>query len=122
MSLITTILATIVALEHLYIFYLESIATQSDSTSRVFNMTKEELSRPSVTSLFKNQGIYNAFLALFLLYGLYISHNLEIVTIFVLFVIGVAAYGAAKANKKIIGKSLRFVNHLHYPVVYQWGV
>ena len=81
MSLVTTILATIVALEHLYIFYLESIATQSDSTSRVFNMTKEELSRPSVTSLFKNQGIYNAFLALFLLYGLYISHNLEMVTI-----------------------------------------
>ena len=34
--------------------------------------------------------------------GLYISHNLEIVTIFVLFVIGVAAYGAATANKKII--------------------
>lgn len=102
MSLITTILATIVALEHLYIFYLESITAQSDSTSRVFNMTKEELSRPSVTSLFKNQGIYNAFLALFLLYGLYISHNLEIVTIFVLFVIGVAVYGAVTANKKII--------------------
>ena len=40
-------------------------------------MTKEELSRPSVTSLFKNQGI-------------------------VLFVIGVAAYGAVTANKKII--------------------
>lgn len=102
MSLITIILATIVALEHLYIFYLESIATQSDSTSRAFNMTKEELSRPSVTSLFKNQGIYNAFLAFFLLCGLYISHNLEIVTIFVLFVIGVATYSAVTANKKII--------------------
>lgn len=102
MSLITTILATIVALEHLYIFYLESIAPQSDSASRVFNMTKEEISRPSVTSLFKNQGIYNAFLALFLLYSLYMSHNLEMVTVFVLFVIGVAEYGAATANKKII--------------------
>ena len=102
MSLITTILATIVALEHLYIFYLESIATQSDSTSRVFNMTKEEISRPSVTSLFKNQGLYNAFLALFLLFSLYISHNLEMVTVFVLFVIWVAEYGAATANKKII--------------------
>lgn len=48
MSLITTILATIVALEHFYIFYLESIATQSDATSRVFNMDKEELTRTSV--------------------------------------------------------------------------
>lgn len=33
MSIITTILATLVALEHFYIFYLESIATQSDATS-----------------------------------------------------------------------------------------
>lgn len=102
MSLLTTILATIVALEHLYIFYLESIATTSDSTSRVFNMSKEELARPSVTSLFKNQGIYNALVAVFLLYGIFISQNLEIVTIFVLFVIGAASYGAVTANKKII--------------------
>ena len=34
MSTITTILATLVALEHFYIFYLESMATQSDATSR----------------------------------------------------------------------------------------
>ncbi len=37
---LNTILATIVALEHFYIFYLESIVTQSDATSRVFNMNK----------------------------------------------------------------------------------
>ena len=65
-------------------------------------MTKEELSRPSVTSLFKNQGIYNAFLALFLLYGLYISHNSDIVTFFVLFVMGFAAYGAVPSNNHIM--------------------
>ena len=68
MSIMTIILATIVALEHFYIFYLESIATQSEATSRVFNMEKEELARPSVSSLFKNQGIYNALLGVFLLY------------------------------------------------------
>ena len=45
MSIITTILATIVALEHFYIFYLESMVTQSDATGRVFNMDKEELAR-----------------------------------------------------------------------------
>lgn len=42
MSLITVILATLVALEHFYIMYLETFATHSDSTGRVFNMTKEE--------------------------------------------------------------------------------
>ena len=71
MSLLTIILASLAALEHLYIFYLESIRTTSDTTSRVFNMNKEELVRPSVTSLFKNQGIYNALIGVFLLYGLF---------------------------------------------------
>ena len=102
MSLLTIILASLAALEHLYIFYLESIRTTSDTTSRVFNMDKEELVRPSVTSLFKNQGIYNALIGVFLLYGLFVSKNIEIVTIFVLFIIGAAAYGAMTANKKII--------------------
>ena len=100
MSIITTVLATIVALEHFYLFYVESIATKSDATSRVFNMD----TRPSVTSLFKNQGIYNALIGVFLIYGIYFSHSLEIVTIFVLFVIGVATYGALTADKKIILK------------------
>ncbi|VMV35811.1 integral membrane protein [Streptococcus pneumoniae] len=98
------ILTTIVALEHFYIFYLESIATQSDATSRVFNMEKEELAHPSVSLLFKNQGIYKDLLGVFLLYGIYFSQNLEIVTIFVLFVIGAATYGSLTADKKIILK------------------
>ena len=101
MSIITIILATIVALEHFYIFYLESIATQSEATSRVFNMEKEELARPSGSSLFKNQGIYNALLGDFLLYGIYFSQNLEIVTIFVLFVIGAATYALSQQIKKL---------------------
>ena len=40
MSIITIILATIVALEHLYIFYLERGVTTSYTTSRVFNMDR----------------------------------------------------------------------------------
>ena len=104
MSIITPVLATIVALEHFYIFYLESMATHSDTTSRVFDIDKEELVRPSVTSLFKNQVIYNALIGVLLIYGIYFSHSLEIVTIFVLFVIGAATYGALTADKKIILK------------------
>ncbi|HFI0448916.1 TPA: DUF1304 domain-containing protein [Streptococcus suis] len=103
MSIFTTILASIVALEHLYIMYLETFATHSDSTSRVFNMTKDELQRKSVTTLFKNQGIYNGLLAIFLLYGIF-TGNLEITTIFVLFVIAAAVYGAISSNPKILLK------------------
>ena len=47
MSIFTTILASIVAIEHLYIMYLETFATHSNSTSRVFNMAKDELQRKS---------------------------------------------------------------------------
>ncbi|HEL1586353.1 TPA: DUF1304 domain-containing protein [Streptococcus suis] len=103
MSIFTTILATIVALEHLFIFYLETIATQSEKTGKTFNMSQEELSRKSVSTLLKNQGIYNALLALFLLYGI-ITGNLEITTIFVLFVIGAAGYGAATSSPSILLK------------------
>ena len=102
MSIITTILATAVALEHLYIFYLETIATQSATTSRVFKMTQEELARPSVDKLFKNQGVYNGLLALFLLYGLYLSANVELVVVFLVFLVAAASYGALTANRKII--------------------
>ncbi|HHT7734921.1 TPA: DUF1304 domain-containing protein [Streptococcus suis] len=101
MSILTTILASIVAIEHLYIMYLETFATHSGSTSRVFNMEKEELQRKSVTALFKNQGIYNGLLAVFLFYGIF-TGNLEITSIFVLYVIAAAAYGAITASPKII--------------------
>ncbi len=81
--------------------YLETFATQSDSTSRVFNMTKDELQRESVSKLFKNQGIYNGLIAVFMLYGVFTA-NATVVTIFLLNVVLAATYGALTANKKII--------------------
>ncbi|HFH9840074.1 TPA: DUF1304 domain-containing protein [Streptococcus suis] len=103
MSIFTTILASIVALEHLYIMYLETFATQSEKTSQTFGMDQEELSRKSVSALFKNQGVYNGLVAIFLFYGI-ITGNLEITTIFVLFVIAAAVYGAISSNPKILLK------------------
>ncbi|MDU6315052.1 MAG: DUF1304 family protein, partial [Enterococcus faecalis] len=56
MTLISTILVTLVAVEFFYIMYLETIVPTSETTSRVFKMDKQELQRKSVTTLFKNQG------------------------------------------------------------------
>ena len=67
MSVITTVLAVLVAAEFLFIFYLETLATTSARTAQTFNMTVDELSRPSVSTLFKNQGVYNGVLAILLL-------------------------------------------------------
>ncbi|MCO4635306.1 putative membrane protein [Streptococcus infantarius subsp. infantarius] len=103
MSLITIILSLLVALEHFYIMYLEAVATQSPATARVFGLPQEELERESVSNLFKNQGVYNGLIAVFLLYGIF-TENISIVVIFLLNVILAAIYGSLTADKKIILK------------------
>lgn len=103
MSVITTILTTLVALEFFYIFYLETLQPHSATTSRVFNMPKEELTRPSVTSLFKNQGVYNGLIGVGLLYSTYLSSApRELTAVLLIYIIGVALYGAVTVDKKII--------------------
>lgn len=103
MSIITVILSILVALEHFYIMYLETFATQSPATARVFGLSKDELQRQSVSNLFKNQGVYNGLIAVFLIYGIF-TVNATLVTIFLINVILVALYGSLTADRKIILK------------------
>ena len=65
MSIFTIISAILVALEFFYIMYLETFATASKITARVFNMTQEELEREAVNNLFKKKGVYNGFTSCF---------------------------------------------------------
>lgn len=103
MSLLSMILSTLVALEFFYIMYLESIATTSEATGKVFNMTQEELKRESVTALFKNQGIYNGLIGIGLLYANFFSSaSMEINRLILIYIILVALYGSFTSNKKII--------------------
>lgn len=103
MSTLTLVLGTLVAIEFFYIFYLETIATASSSTSRVFRLSKDELTRNSVSVLFKNQGVYNGLIGIGLLYGLYLSPNpVEVVTMILTYIILVALYGSITSDKKII--------------------
>ena len=48
MSMLTTVLAILVALEHLYIMFLETIATNSKSTSRVFGISIDQLKSKTI--------------------------------------------------------------------------
>ena len=103
MNIISTILTVLVAVLFFYIMYLETFVTDSDSTSRVFNISKEELKRPNLNILFKNQGIYNGLLGVALLYGTFISKNpKEIVGLLLVYIILVAIYGGLTSDKKII--------------------
>lgn len=103
MSLISTILSSLVALEFFYIMYLETFATTSNTTARVFNMSQEELQKDSVTVLFQNQGIYNGLIGIGLLYANFLANaSLEITRLLLIYIILVALYGSLTSNKKII--------------------
>ena len=105
MNIISTILTVLIAVLFFYIMYLETFATDSDSTSRVFNISKEELKRPNLNTLFKNQGVYNGLLGVALLYGSFISKNpKEILGMLLVYIILVAIYGGLTSDKKIILK------------------
>ena len=95
----------LVAVLFFYIMYLETFATDLDSTSRVFNISKEELKRPNLNILFKNQGVYNGLIGVGLLYGTFFSKNpKEIVGMLLVYIILVAIYGGLTSDKKIILK------------------
>ena len=102
MSIVTSVLATLVTAEHLFIFYLETIATASDRTEKVFGMTTAELNRPSVNTLFKNQGVYNGLLAVLILVAVFCFASKAAVVALMLYVVAVAAYGSVTSNPKII--------------------
>lgn len=100
MSLLTTILSVLVALEFFYIMYLETFATTSASTSRVFGMSQEALADKNLNTLFKNQGIYNGLIGVGILYGL--IWNPSIILPIMIYIVLVAAYGALSSNPKIL--------------------
>ena len=97
MSIMITILTALVAIEFVYIFYLETLQTTSDATSRVFNMSVETLKNTNITTLFKNQGVYNLMIAVGLIFGLIIGSR-EVVGFLLFNIIVVAVYGGLTSH------------------------
>ena len=105
MSIISKVLLTLVSLLFFYIMYLETFQTTSKKTSQVFNISQNDLSQPALNTLFKNQGIYNGLIGLVLLYSTFISKNgIELSYVMLLYILGVATYGAMTSNKSILIK------------------
>jgi membrane protein len=103
MSIMITILTAFVALEFVYIFYLETLQTTSEATSRVFNMSVETLKYTNITTLFKNQGVYNLMIAVGLVFGLIVGSR-EVVGFLLFNIIVVAVYGGLTSQISIIWK------------------
>ena len=103
MEIISKILIGIVALEHLYILYMEMFAWETLGKKTFKGALKDELFQPTKT-LAANQGLYNGFLSAGLIWSLFISNQewSENVALFFLGCVVVAGiYGALTASKKI---------------------
>ncbi len=102
MNIITKILSVLVALEFLYIFYLETMATTSEKTSKVFGMTTDELEQKNVKVLFRNQGVYNGLLSVLILLAVFAFASKAAVICLMAYIVAVALYGSFTSNPKII--------------------
>lgn len=100
--LLAKITIIIVALLHIYFLWLEMFAWTTKA-KKVFRKFPEELFEPTKT-LAANQGLYNGFLAVGLLWSLIIHDALWQINV-ALFFLGCVAvagiYGALTASKKI---------------------
>lgn len=103
MNLFTVILILLVAAEHLYIMFLETFATTSRHISKTFNIDVDELSNHHISTLLKNQGVYNGLLAVVLAFAA-INQNLLWSRLLLGYVILVALYGAWSSDPKILFK------------------
>ena len=102
-NILTIIFSGLAALEHFYILFLETIITTSSKISKVFNIPEENLKDKHVSTLLKNQGVYNGLLAGLLIYAVY-SQNLLWSRLLLGYVILVALFGAWSSNPKILIK------------------
>ena len=103
MSTLTTIIGILVALEHLYIMFLETIATSSESTSRVFGISIDQLKRKTIATLLKNQVVYNGLIAVLLLVAVW-QQDLLWTRLVLGYVILAALYGSLTSKPSIILK------------------
>ena len=103
MEIISKILIALVAIEHLYILYMEMFAWETLGRKSFKGALKDELFTPT-KGLAANQGLYNGFLAAGLIWSLLISDDVWSKNIAIFFlgcVIVAGIYGAISASRKI---------------------
>lgn len=103
METISKILVGIVALEHLYILYLEMFLWTTPTGLKTFGMTRETAEASKV--LAANQGLYNGFLAVGLFWSILhpdAAIGRQIAIFFLGCVIVAGVYGGLTAKRSIL--------------------
>ncbi len=98
MSVVATVLTLLVALLHLYFLVLEMFLWTRPLGLKTFRNTREKAEATRV--LAANQGLYNGFLAVGLLYGIATGAS-EFVLFFLACVLVAGVYGAMTVNRQI---------------------
>ena len=96
MKIISTLLVLFVAVEHFYIAWLEMTQIPSEKASELFNMPYEFMEQKRVQTLFSNQGLYNGFLAIGLVWARFAAPDNAVygaTILFLGFVLIAAAWG-----------------------------
>jgi len=103
MQTLSTILVALIALEHLYIMYIEMFAWETKGKETFKGSLAPELFKPTKI-LAANQGLYNGFLAAGLIWSLFVEDHhwrFHVAIFFLTCIIVAGLYGAATASKKI---------------------
>ena len=106
MTIVATILVALVALEHLYILWIEMFAWTTKGREVFKGALPDELFERT-RGLAANQGLYNGFLAAGLIWGLTIADplwSLRVQLFFLLWVVTAATYGAMRSSRSILLK------------------
>ncbi|TLV02735.1 DUF1304 domain-containing protein [Dyadobacter luticola] len=103
MELLGKILIGLIALEHIYILYIEMFAWETKGKETFKGSLAPELFKPTKT-LAANQGLYNGFLAAGLIWTFFIEEHhwrFHVAIFFLTCIIVAGIYGAFTASRKI---------------------
>ncbi|EDP97451.1 DUF1304 domain-containing protein [Kordia algicida OT-1] len=100
MKILQTILIALVAIEHVYILYLEMFLWTKPKGMKTFGLKSKEFAEETKT-LAANQGLYNGFLAAGLFWSLY-TEDTDVSLFFIICVCVAALYGAYSTKSKRI--------------------
>ena len=104
MGIIAGLLILLVAVEHIYILIIEMFFSESKVAQRSFGLEKEFLKDERVKILMANQGLYNGFLAMGLIWSIFESgvFQIQLAIFFLTCVICAAIYGALTVSYRIL--------------------
>ena len=103
MDTLAKVLVALVAIEHIYILILEMFLWTKPRTRKVFGISAEFAEKTKAMAA--NQGLYNGFLAVGIIWGLMHSNlafGLQLQLFFLSCVIIAAIYGAFTVKKSIL--------------------